>query len=261
MFGFCGTVATVMDACVHFREVRTMTDQLPHMLRSDARDNRDRAVKAARELFAERGIHIPMREIARRAGVGPATLYRRFPTKQLLVDAVFADELRSCRGIVEDGCADPEPWRGFCSVIEQISVLNSRNQGFVDAFMSAHPEPDTFAAHRALLLRMLMDLTRRAKAAGELRHDFVIDDLVLVLLAGRGLSSTPPRGREAAARRFAALAIDAFRESSTNSPLPRPGDQRPHDEQVQREERDEEVVRKVRSAFPRRTDIRCQQRL
>ncbi|MDV3126646.1 TetR/AcrR family transcriptional regulator [Mycobacterium sp. 21AC1] len=198
-----------------------MTDELPHMLRSDARDNRDRAVKAARELFAERGIDITMREVARRAGVGPATLYRRFPTKQLLVDAAFEDELHSCRGIVEDGCADPEPWRGFCSVIEQISVLNSRNQGFVDAFVSTHPEPDTFAAHRRLLLGMLTDLTRRAKSAGGLRHDFVIDDLVLVLLAGRGLTSIAPAARETAARRFAALAIDSFRESEANEPLPR----------------------------------------
>ncbi|MET0702598.1 MAG: hypothetical protein ABWY93_23340 [Mycobacterium sp.] len=58
-------------------------------------------------------------------------------------------------------------------------------------------------------------------AAGGLRLDFVIDDLVLVLLAGRGLASTPPSGREASARRFAALAIDAFRVSEVNADLPR----------------------------------------
>ncbi|MCV7228197.1 TetR/AcrR family transcriptional regulator [Mycolicibacterium komossense] len=198
-----------------------MTDRLPHMLRSDAQDNRDRVVKVARQLFSERGIEITMREVARRAGVGPATLYRRFPTKQTLVDAAFADEMRSCQGIVDDGCADPDPWRGFCSVIERISALNSRNQGFVDAFMSASPQIDTLAAHRASLLRMLAQLAERAKVAGELRHDFVIDDLVLVLLAGRGLSSTPPSDREAAARRFAALAIDAFRQSRVTTELPR----------------------------------------
>lgn len=221
-----------MDAPVHFREVRTMTDRLPQMLRADARDNRDRVLGAARALFAERGVDVTMREIARRAEVGPATLYRRFPTKQTLLDEAFADELRSCRGIVDDGCADPDPWRGFCSVIERISVLNSRNQGFVDAFMSADPEVDTIAAHRAELLRMLAELARRAQAAGGLRRDFVIDDLVLVLLAGRGLSSAPPPDRETAARRFAAIAIDAFRESGANRGLPRaprlvPGRARP----------------------------------
>lgn len=191
------------------------------MLRSDAQDNRDRVLKVARQLFWERGMDVTMREVARRAGVGPATLYRRFPTKQILVDAAFADEMRTCRRIVDDGCADPDPWRGFCSIIERISVLNSRNQGFVDAFMSANPQLDTLAAHRVSLLRTLAQLAQRAKAAGELRHDFVIDDLVLVLLAGRGLSSTPSSDREAAARRFAALAIDAFRQTSANRRLPR----------------------------------------
>lgn len=214
-------MATVTDYPVHFCDVRTMTERLPQMLRADARDNRDRILEAARALFAEQGIRVTMREIARRAEVGPATLYRRFPTKQIMIDAAFADELRSCRAIVDDGYADPDPWRGFSSVIERISVLNGRNQGFVDAFMSASPENDAFAAHRALLLRMLADLARRAQAAGGLRRDFVIDDLILVLLAGRGLSSTQPSGREAAARRFAALVIEAFREPGSNRDLPR----------------------------------------
>jgi AcrR family transcriptional regulator len=198
-----------------------MTDHLPHILRADAQDNRVRILEVAQELFSEKGIDVTMREIARRAEVGPATLYRRFATKQILVAEAFGDELRSCEGIVDDACADPEPWRGFCSVIERISVLNAQNQGFVDAYLSANPEVDTFAAHRASLLRMLAELAGRAKAAGGLRLDFVIDDLVLVLLAGRGLSSTPPSDREAAARRFAALAIDAFRVSRVNGALPR----------------------------------------
>lgn len=197
-----------------------MTDRLPHLLRADAQENRDRVLEAARTVFAERGINATMREIARRAEVGPATLYRRFPTKQLLIDEAFTHELQACRGIVSDGCADPDPWQGFCSVIERISVLNVRNQGFVEAFMSANPETDTFAAHRASLLRMLAELARRAQAAGELRRDFVLDDLVLILLAGRGLTAMPPDGREAAARRFAALAVEAFRAANANTALP-----------------------------------------
>lgn len=196
-----------------------MAERLTHLLRSDAKDNRERVLEAARSLFSERGLEVPMREIARHAEVGPATLYRRFPTKQALIDEAFADELKSCRRIVEDGCADPDPWRGFCSVIERLSVLNIRNQGFVDAFMSANPEAVMFSQHRAALLPLLAELAERAQLDGQLRHDFMIDDLVLVLLAGRGLSSTLPVTREAAARRFAALAIDAFREANTNSTL------------------------------------------
>ncbi|SDJ31982.1 transcriptional regulator, TetR family [Frankineae bacterium MT45] len=199
-----------------------MSDELPQMLRTDARDNRDRILENARMLFSERGLDITMREIARHAEVGPATLYRRFPTKQLLIDEAFTDELRACRAIVADGCADPDAWRGFCSVIEEITAHNVRNQGFVDAFLSTQTDADSFATHRAELTRMLAKLARRAQTAGRLRPDFVIDDLLLVLLAGRGLASIPPASREKAARRFAALAIESFRTSETNEALPRP---------------------------------------
>ncbi|HEY4268455.1 MAG TPA: helix-turn-helix domain-containing protein [Galbitalea sp.] len=194
-----------------------MTDQLPRMprarqkLRADAEDNRERVLQAARELFSERGLDVHMREIARRAGVGPATAYRRFPTKQLLADAAFADELRSCAAIVAEGCADPDAWRGLSSVLMRIGEVNARNQGFVDAFMSMFPETIDFSAHRIGMLRSLAVLARRAKEAGELRDDFTIDDLVLILMAGRGLKAATPDLRAAAARRFSALAIDGLR--------------------------------------------------
>lgn len=192
------------------------------MLRTDARHNRDRVLEAARALFAERGLDVTMREIARRAEVGPATLYRRFPTKQALVDEAFAEERRRCQQILEDGSADPDPWRGFCSVVERIIVLNVRNQGFVDAFLSVNPPQEAFTAYRSSQLRTFAELSGRAKEAGGLRRDFVIDDFVLVLQAVRGLSTTPPAQRTAAARRLAALAIDAFRASDANARLPRP---------------------------------------
>jgi AcrR family transcriptional regulator len=190
------------------------------MLRADARENRDRLLEAARELFAERGIDIPMREVARRAGVGPATLYRRFPTRRILIEAALAEEMRECRGIVIDGCADPDAWRGLCAVIERLTLLNGRNRGFVDAFLSAEPDGVAFSAHRAELLGMLAQLARRAQVAGGLRADFVIDDLLLVLHAGRALASVPAPNRAAAERRFAALAIDALRSSGAHGELP-----------------------------------------
>lgn len=184
---------------------------MTQMLRADAQDNRDRIIAAARALFAERGLDIGMREVARHAEVGPATLYRRFPTKQALIDQAFDVELSSCRAVVEESCADPDPWHGFTSAIERLTALNTSNRGFVDAFLSATPGGAAFERHRRELLAMLAELASRAKAQGRLRPDFVIDDLVLILLAGRGLGSVPPARREAAARRFAGLAVDAFR--------------------------------------------------
>ncbi|MEU8877537.1 helix-turn-helix domain-containing protein [Streptomyces javensis] len=197
-----------------------MTDRLPHTLRSDASDNRERILDAARALFATEGLKVPMREIARHAGVGPATLYRRFPTKQTLATEAFTDEMRACRAIVDKGHAEPDPWRGFCLVIQRTCELHARSRGFTEAFMSTFPDAMDFVAEREYALRSIAELARRAKDAGHLRPDFVLDDLVLMLMANRGIHTASEGTRVAASRRFAALVIQAFQASPQHSPLP-----------------------------------------
>ncbi|EXU64960.1 TetR family transcriptional regulator [Streptomyces sp. PRh5] len=197
-----------------------MTDRLPHTLRSDASDNRERILDAARALFATEGLKVPMREIARHAGVGPATLYRRFPTKQMLATEALTDEMRVCRAIVDEGHGEPDPWRGFCLVIEKTCELHARSRGFTEAFMSTFPDAMDFAAERAYALRSMAELAHRAKDAGHLRPDFVLDDLVLMLMANRGVHTASKAARVAASRRFAALVIQAFQASPQHSTLP-----------------------------------------
>ena len=197
-----------------------MTSRLPHRLRSDARDNRNLILDAARALFAAEGLNVPMREVARRAGVGPATLYRRFPTKQALVAEAFAEQMRACHSIVDEGLADPDPWHGFCLVIEKICALHARDRGFTAAFMSAYPDALDFAADREYALRSVARLARRAQDAGRLRPDFVVDDLILVLMANSGIRASTPAAAVAAAKRFAALATHAFQASPQATPLP-----------------------------------------
>jgi len=197
-----------------------MTGHLPHPLRSDARDNRELILDAARAAFAAEGLEVPMREIARRAGVGPATLYRRFPTKQDLVTEAFTEQLQACHVIVNEGLAAPDPWLGFCLVIEKICELHARNRGFTAAFMSSYPGAVNFAADREWALRSIAQLARRAKDAGRLRADFVVDDLILILMANGGIRAVSTAAAVAASRRFAALAIQAFHASAERLPLP-----------------------------------------
>ncbi|MEU5098394.1 helix-turn-helix domain-containing protein [Streptomyces sp. NPDC020996] len=187
-----------------------MTDRLPHTLRSDALDNRERILDAARALFSADGLDVPMREVARRAGVGPATLYRRFPTKRMLVTEAFAEQLHACRAIVDEGCADPDPWRGLCLVIERICELHARDRGFTEAFLSAYPGVTDVAAGREHTVKAVAELAQRAKEAGRLRSDFVLDDLILVLMANKGIHATSAAGQVKASRRFAGLVIQAF---------------------------------------------------
>jgi AcrR family transcriptional regulator len=206
-----------------------VTDRLPHpprsgaaddTLRSDAAGNRDRILDAARALFVSRGPDVPMREIARHAGVGPATLYRRFPTKRDLVAEALADRMRACRDIAEEGLADPDPWRGFRRVIERICALHARDRGLTEAFVAGFPDALDLAAGRAETLRTIAELARRAKDSGDLRPDFVLADLILVLMANKGIQAPTPAARAAASRRFAAYVVQAFRASPDHTPLP-----------------------------------------
>ncbi|MFD4630941.1 TetR/AcrR family transcriptional regulator [Streptomyces sp. NPDC058284] len=201
-----------------------MKDHLPQTVRSDARDNRLRILGAARSVFAEQGLTAPMREVARHAGVGPATLYRHFPTKQALIVETFAEQRRACHAAVHDALADPDPWHGFQSLVERICELHAHSRGFADAFMTAFPEAMDFAADREQTLRAVGELARRARETGRLRPDFVVDDLILVLMAHRGLQDTPRAARVAASRRFAAYVIEAFRAAPdpVDAPAPLP---------------------------------------
>ncbi|MGW5657133.1 TetR/AcrR family transcriptional regulator [Streptomyces humi] len=188
-----------------------MTADLPQTMRSDARDNRARILDAARTVFGEAGLSAPVREVARHANVGPATLYRHFPTKQALVAETFAEQRRACQTAVRDALADPDAWHGFRSLIERICELHAHSRGFADAFMTAFPEAMDFAADRERTLRAVGELARRAQESGRLRSGFVIDDLVLMLMAHRGLQDAPRAARITASRRFAAYVIEAFR--------------------------------------------------
>lgn len=204
-----------------------MTDQpapadthAAHALRSDARDNRDRILQVARTVFATEGIGVSMRELARRAGVGPATLYRRFPTKEALVTEAFGEQMATCTRIVEAGLADPDPWRGLRTVIEEVCAMHAVDRGFTAAFVTAFPKAVDFARERTRALRSLSDLVQRAKDSGGLRRDFVLDDLVMLIMANSGIRATSREAAVAASRRFVALQIQSISARPDGAPLP-----------------------------------------
>jgi AcrR family transcriptional regulator len=197
-------------------KVRAVTAEVRAPLRSDARDNRGRILVVARAAFAAEGLDVPIREIARRAGVGVATVYRHFRTKEALLAEAFAEQLASCRAVVEEGLAADDPWRGFCLLME----VHALDRGFARAFTSQVPGIAQFAADRDRTLRLLLRLVRRAKEAGELRDDFVLEDISLALMANEGIRAETPELRVAASRRFAALMLQSFRADPVRTPLP-----------------------------------------
>ncbi|MEW2353676.1 helix-turn-helix domain-containing protein [Spirillospora sp. NPDC029432] len=198
-----------------------MKPEVTHKLRSDASDNRARILAVARLAFATEGLDVPIREIARRSEVGPATVYRHFPTKEALFTAAFAEQMTVCSAVVEEGLAAADPWRGLCLVIERLLEMHALDRGFSRAFTSQFPRTiEHFTADRDRTLRMLHELVRRAKESGDLRPDIVLEDIVLALMANEGIRAEAADLRVAASRRFAALIIQSFRAAPSPTPLP-----------------------------------------
>ncbi|MFG1695250.1 TetR/AcrR family transcriptional regulator [Nonomuraea sp. NPDC049309] len=183
-------------------------------LRADARHNRDRILDAAREAFAARGLDVPMAAIARRAGVGVATLYRRFPSRESLVTAVFSDQVAECAGAVDEALADPDPWHAFQTLVEKVCAMQVADKGFTAAFMTAFPEAIDFERMRRRAEQGLAEVVRRAKAAGRLRADFAIADLVVLMQANGGVAAMAGESAAVASRRLVAYMLQAFRAGS-----------------------------------------------
>ena len=96
-------------------------------------------LSAAREVFAEQGLDASTNEIARRAGVGVATLFRRFPTRDDLVGAAFADKMSAYAAAIDDALADSDPWHGFCGFIERVCQMQADDRGFADVLTMTFP--------------------------------------------------------------------------------------------------------------------------
>ena len=190
-------------------------------LRSDAERNRSRIVAAAHEVFAEQGLEAPMAEVARRAGVGIATLFRRFPAREDLITATFADTMTDYAGAIDVAVADPDPWQGFCRYVEGVCAMQARDRGFTDVLTRTFPSDKSFEADRDRAFRAFAGLIQAAKAAGRLRQDFVPEDLVMMLMANAGVISATSSAAPQTSPRLVAYLLQACAAEAAE-PLPPP---------------------------------------
>jgi AcrR family transcriptional regulator len=190
-------------------------------LRADAERNRERILTAARDVFAERGLDAPLEVIAQRAGVGQATLYRRFPRREDLIVACFAPKLAEYAEVVEEALATPNAWTGFCAVLEHVCGMQAADQGVQDVLTTTFPTDPAVEEQRIQAYTRFSELVRRAQAEGKLRADFVPEDFVLLLMANAGVVRATRHAAPDAWRRFVGLMIDALRADRAG-PLPPP---------------------------------------
>jgi AcrR family transcriptional regulator len=190
-------------------------------LRADAERNRQRLIAAARQVFAERGLGVPIEDIARHAGVGVATLYRRFPTRADLIAGAFEAKMAAYADAVSQALANPDPWAGFCGYIERVCAMQAEDRGFAHVLTMTFPTAKQFEAERSLAYRGFLDLVSRAQVAGQLRHDFVGEDLAMLLMANAGVIAGTADAAPGTWRRLAAYMIQAF-SAHNSEPLPPP---------------------------------------
>jgi AcrR family transcriptional regulator len=190
-------------------------------LRADAERNRCRIVDAARAVFAEQGLDASMNEVARRAGVGVATLFRRFPTRDDLIAATFADKMTAYANAIDDALADADPWHGFCTYIERVCEMQAADRGFTDVLTLTFPTAKPFEAERNRSAAGFAELIERAKDAGRLRQDFAHQDLPIMLMANAGVVTGTRDAAPDAWRRLVGYLLQAF-EIENAEALPAP---------------------------------------
>ncbi len=151
-------------------------------LRRDAERNRRRILEAAGRGFAERGLGITLDEIARLAGVGVGTVYRRFPNKELLIDALFEERIGEIVGLARAGAQDEDAWRGLSGFLEGVVELLANDRGLRELVVGSTYGPERVTHARSRIKPQVDDLVARAQAQGKLRDDVGASDFPLLLM-------------------------------------------------------------------------------
>jgi AcrR family transcriptional regulator len=185
--------------------------------RADARRNRERIVEAARAAFAEAGLETQMDDVARRAGVGVGTLYRHFPTKDALVQAIVHAHMERMallgREVLERG---GDPWDSFAGFLRSCSENNLSDRALAQVMTTQPATTFRDAAEATGLVAVGDEMLRRAQAQGTARPDARVDDIPVVMC---GLAAVLESWGEDAGRRYMQLVLDGLR-STAQSTLP-----------------------------------------
>lgn len=147
-------------------------------LRADARRNRDAILSAARRVFADRGLDAPLDAIAREAGVGRATMQRRFPTRDSIVRAIFDDNLAELERLAQ---STPDSADSYVEILRATVEMLVRDLGFVDLFNSRAVPEGARESVATRFLAIVAEPLRRAQDAGRIRADLRVEDTELLI--------------------------------------------------------------------------------
>lgn len=171
--------------------------------RADARRNFDALIEAGRDAFDEHGLDASLEEIARRAGVGIGTLYRNFPTRDALVEAVYLDEVAGVASFA-DGLGDRPPFDALAAWLQRFADYASRKRVLLEGL---NRDSELMQTCRAVMYHSGEPLLQRAQATGVVRADIAIDDAVRLVAGVAGVAFPSAEQRE----RVIEMALDGLR--------------------------------------------------
>jgi AcrR family transcriptional regulator len=193
--------------------------ELPPVLRAqraDARRNRKRVLEAARRCMARKGLDAQVEEIARVAGVGVGTVYRHFPTKDDLVEALAMARFERLAELAREALAQADPWEAFESFMRTAAGIQSEDRALSEV-LTSRPETMSRAAETVDILGLISELMSRGQAAGKIRPDASPRDVPMLLCALAGTC------RHTNPERYVGIVLDGLRaaprEHSTLPPL------------------------------------------
>jgi len=190
--------------------------------RRDALRNRKLLTQAAREVFAEQGLDAPLDVIARRAGIGNATLYRHFPTRAALVDEVFQDALTETMAAGAQARTAEDAWSGLTRYLHTVFATLAADRGTNDLMTTSLEGVTSLEAIHANNRETIADLLRRGQAQGTVRPDLTTEDVLLALAAlGRVVPALSAVAPDAWTRPLALL-LGGFRANPAAATLPLP---------------------------------------
>jgi AcrR family transcriptional regulator len=190
--------------------------------RRDAQRNHDRIVRAARELFAMRGLTVGLNDVAHHAGLGVATVYRHFPDKSDLVKAALETPAREMVDVAEEADALQRGWDGLGLLLRRGADLLAANLGLRDAALGPeHYSPDGGVARRAFETR-LARLIDRARVDGDVREGITVQDVVMILWMVTEVARHSADVGPTVHRRYLQLLCDGLRAGPTQGELPAP---------------------------------------
>jgi AcrR family transcriptional regulator len=179
-------------------------------LRADARRNREKVLAAARAVFAENGRDAQMDDVARRAGVGVGTVYRHFPTKEALIEALMVDSFQAIAAAAEAALDIEDPWEAFSSVLWRGAEIMAADRALSEVFASIPGAMEQAMPTVEGLTGSVEILMQRARDAGVLRSDAVLDDIPMIM-CGIGSATKKEHRCEAPWRRHLMIVLDGLR--------------------------------------------------